>query len=90
MTQTRGFQLPALAASPDGRLDLLYYDRRADPRNIIKRGFRSSFSFDAGNPDLGSRLGLISDEHRTLGAWTDARAGTPATQKQDLMEAVPL
>ncbi|MHB8660190.1 MAG: sialidase family protein [Solirubrobacteraceae bacterium] len=104
--------LPALSVAPNGRLDVLYYDRRADPRNIINevslqssfdhgktftpslmlssRGSDSRIGFGAkeGLPDLGSRLGLISSEHRALGVWTDTRAGTPATQKQDLAEAV--
>lgn len=104
--------LPKLAVSPDGRLDVLYYDRRLDATNIENnvslqssfdegRSFTpalrlSSHPFDSrigfgakeGLPDLGSRLGLISSEGGALGVWTDTRAGTPETQKQDLAKAV--
>ncbi|MGI8414557.1 MAG: sialidase family protein [Solirubrobacteraceae bacterium] len=104
--------LPKLSVAPDGRLDALYYDRRADPRNIMNevslqssfdhgrtfsphvtlssRPFDSRIGFGAkeGLPDLGSRLGLISDARSALGVWTDTRAGTAATQKQDLAEGV--
>ncbi|MDQ6746458.1 MAG: glycoside hydrolase [Actinomycetota bacterium] len=103
--------LPKLGVAPDGRLDVLYYDRRTDPANITTRvSLQSSFdqghsfthavalssrSFDSrigfgareGLPDLGSRLGLISEDRFALGAWTDTRAGTPATQKQDIAAA---
>ena len=103
--------LPKLAVAPDGRLDVLYYDRRSDPANIMTRvSLQSSFdhgqsfthavtlssrSFDSrigfgakeGLPDLGSRLGLISENRFALGAWTDTRAGTAATQKQDIADA---
>lgn len=103
--------LPKLAVAPDGRLDILYYDRTADPHNVMNEVSLQS-SFDHGNtftppvrlssrpfssrigygakeglPDLGSRLGLISDNRAALAAWTDTRAGTPATQKQDLADA---
>ncbi|MDP1846431.1 MAG: sialidase family protein [Solirubrobacteraceae bacterium] len=104
--------LPALAMAPDGRLDVLYYDRRADRRNVLNEvSLQSSFdhgrtftpslllsgaNFDArigfgakeGLPDLGSRLALISDDHAALGVWTDTRGGTPATQKQNLFQAI--
>jgi len=128
--------LPKLGVAPNGRLDVLYYDRRADPptpkptntpppRASNKRRARpgnpgnvlnnvsiqssldagktfspsvrlSSRSFDSrigfgakeGLPDLGSRLALISDNKFALGLWTDTRAGTPATQKQDLAQAL--
>lgn len=101
--------LPKLSVAGDGRLDVLYYDRRADrPRDIMNEvSLQSSFDagrsfgprlrlssrpFDArigfgakeGLPDLGSRLGLVSDERGALGVWTDTRSGTPATQKQDI------
>jgi hypothetical protein len=100
--------LPNIAVAPDGRLDVLYYDRRADPKNIMNEvSFQSSFDggktftsaldlttrpFDSrigygakeGLPDLGSRLGLVSGEGRAIGLWTDTRAGSPRTQKQDL------
>ena len=104
--------LPAVAVAPDGRLDVLYYDRRADLRNVLNevslqssadhgRTFTpalrlSSANFDArigfgakeGLPDLGSRLALLSDDRAALGVWTDTRGGTPATQKQNLFQAV--
>jgi hypothetical protein len=103
--------LPQLAAAPDGRLDVLYYDRRHDPANIMNvvslqssfdhgqtftravqlssRSFSSQIGYGAkeGLPDLGSRLGLISGNRWALGVWTDTRAGTPATQKQDIAQA---
>jgi hypothetical protein len=103
--------LPKLAVAPGGRLDVLYYDRRADRANLMNevslqssfdggetftpsvrlssRPFDSRIGFGAkeGLPDLGSRLGLVSDERAALAVWTDTRAGTPATQKQDLASA---
>ena len=104
--------LPKLAVAPDGRLDVLYYDRRRDRRNVMNdvslqssadsgetftpslrltsRSFDSRIGFAAkeGLPDLGNRLGLVSDDRFALGVWTDTRSGTPATQKQDLAAAV--
>ncbi|MDP1849066.1 MAG: sialidase family protein [Solirubrobacteraceae bacterium] len=104
--------LPRLAVAPDGRLDVLYYDRRADAENVMNHvSLQSSFdhgesftsalrlssqAFDStigfgrkeGLPDLGSRLALISSDRAALGVWTDTRAGTPATQKQDLAQGV--
>ena len=105
--------LPKLSVAPDGRLDVLYYDRRADRRRnvmnqvslqssadagetftpalaLASRSFDSRIGFGAkeGLPDLGSRLGLVSDDRWALGLWTDTRSGTPATQKQDLASAV--
>jgi hypothetical protein len=55
----------------------------------------TSESFDArigaggeqGLPDLGSRLGLTSDDDGAVAAWTDTRAGTDASHKQDLRGA---
>jgi len=103
--------LPKLGVAPNGRLDVLYYDRRADRKDIMNRvslqsssdagqsfsravalssrAFDSRIGFGAkeGLPDLGSRLGLLSDDRRALGLWTDTRAGTPATQKQNLQQA---
>ena len=57
---------------------------------LASRSFDSRIGFGAkeGLPDLGSRLGLISDDRWALGLWTDTRSGTPATQKQDLAAAV--
>jgi hypothetical protein len=103
--------MPKVAVAPDGRLDVVYYDRRSDPKNIdnhvslqssfdagktfspalrlSSRQFSSKIGFGAkeGLPDLGSRLGLVSDDRQALPLWTDTRAGTPATQKQDLAMA---
>ena len=102
--------LPALAVAPDGRLDVLYYDRRADRRNVrnhasvqssfdrgetftpalrlSSRSFSSKIGFGAkeGLPDLGSRLALVSDDQSAMGVWTDTRAGTRKTQKQDIAQ----
>lgn len=39
---------------------------------------------ERGLPDLGSRLGLVSDASRVLAAWADTRAGTVASNKQDI------
>ena len=55
----------------------------------------SSRSFDArigagseqGLPDLGSRLALTSDRDGATAVWTDTRAGTDASHKQDLRTA---
>jgi len=104
--------LPQLAVAPNGRLDVLYYDRRSDRQNIFNqvsfqsssdhansfvpsvrlssRPFDSRIGFGGKNglPDLGSRLALLSDKHRTLAVWTDTRAGTSASNKQDLSRAV--
>ena len=57
---------------------------------LTSRSFDSRIGFGAkeGLPDLGSRLGLISDDRFALGLWTDTRAGTFATQKQDLAQAL--
>ncbi|MGH9281552.1 MAG: sialidase family protein [Acidimicrobiales bacterium] len=100
--------LPRLAVAPSGRLDVVYYDRRADPSNVRNEvSYQTSFdgagsftprlrlttgSFDSrigfgsvrGLPDLGSRLGLLAGEERSLAVWTDTRAGLPETGKQDL------
>jgi hypothetical protein len=103
--------LPKLAVAPDGRLDVVYYDRTADPHNVMNevslrssfdhgrtftttvrlssRPFSSRIGYGAreGLPDLGSRLGLVSDNRAALAVWTDTREGTPGTQKQDLADA---
>lgn len=103
--------LPRLAVAPNGRLDIVYYDRRADRQDVfnevslqssfdggssfVARHSLSSRTFDSrigfgsrrGLPDLGSRLGLLSDDDRARAVWTDTRAGTPASNKQDLAQA---
>jgi len=104
--------LPQLAVAPDGRLDVVYYDRRSDKDNglnhasiqssvdagesfssstrLSSRRFDSRIGFGGKNglPDLGSRLALLSDKQRALAVWTDTRAGTRASNKQDLSRAV--
>ena len=100
--------LPKLAVAPDGRVDVIYYDRRRDPANVLNevsyqyseddgdsfsdrirlsdRQFSSriGFGLERGLPDLGSRLGLVSDDRRAYGVWTDTRAGSRRTAKQDI------
>lgn len=104
--------LPRLAVAPNGRVDVVYYDRRADPKNVMNhvslqwstdngrswrprlrlsdRAFDSRIGFGSERelPDLGSRLGLVSTAQRALAVWTDTRAGTQASNKQDLARAV--
>ena len=103
--------LPRAAVAPDGRLDVVYYDRRADlagrrnevslqssgdggrsfgPRlRISDRSFDAGIGFgsERGMPDLGSRLALDSSDEAALAVWTDTRAGTEASNKQDLARA---
>ena len=103
---------PKLDVAPDGRLDVLYYDRRADRRNVMNEvSFQSSFDsgesftnrlllsnkpfssrvgfgFERELPDIGSRLGLESTSERALAVWTDTRAGTTETKKQDIAQTV--
>ena len=50
--------LPAIAAAPDGRLDVMYYDRRADRRNL-RNGVSLQSSFDHGKT-FGPALRLSS------------------------------
>ena len=104
--------LPKLAVAPDGRLDIIYYDRRDDPANIVNqvslqtsrnhgRTFTprvriSDSGFDSrvgpgserNLADLGSRIALASATGRALAVWTDTRAGTDVTSKQDLARAI--
>ena len=104
--------LPALAVSPGGRLDVVYYDRRRDPQDaqndvsfqsstdggrsfhralrLTDRAFDSGIGFGAerGLPELGSRLALVSSRNRSLAIWPDTRAGTVASGKQDLTQAL--
>jgi hypothetical protein len=100
--------LPALAVAPEGRLDVIYYDRRADPHNKLStvslqssfdegrtftprvtlsdRAFNSQIGAgsERGLPDLGSNLTLDSTATQALAAWTDTRAGTVLSNKQDI------
>lgn len=105
--------LPRASVAPDGRLDIVYYDRRSDSRNNIMNDVSLQYSTDRGEtfsprlrlndkafdsrigfgserdmPDLGSRLALLSTESRTMAVWTDTRAGSEASGKQDLARAV--
>lgn len=99
---------PALSVAPNGRLDLVYYDRREDPKDILNEvsyqasfdegesfservpisdesfSSRIGFGSDRGLPDLGSRLGLVSTDERAMAVWSDTRAGTLRTSKQDI------
>jgi hypothetical protein len=43
---------------------------------------------ERGLADLGSRLASLSTSDRTLAVWTDTRAGTKDSAKQDIMRAV--
>ena len=103
--------LPRLDVAPDGRLDVVYYDRRSDTKDVMNEvSLQSSFdegqSFDArirlsgqdfdsrvgyGNeremPDLGSRLGLVSDRESALAVWSDTRSGSIDSNKQDIGSA---
>lgn len=104
--------LPQLALADGGRLDVAYYDRRRDPRDVRNEvSFQSSWdggrhftrrlvlsgrSFDSrigfgserGLADLGSRLGLVAGRRAALVVWTDTRAGTRSSGRQDLAQAV--
>ena len=104
--------MPQLALADDGRLDVAYYDRRADPddvRNSVSvqssfdggrsftphaavsdRSFDSRIGFGSEREmaDLGSRLALVAGRHASLAVWTDTRAGTEASGKQDLAQGV--
>ena len=42
---------------------------------------------ERGLPDIGSRLGLVSEPASALAAWTDTRAGTVSSNKQDIAVA---
>lgn len=109
LVRDRSSERPAVA--PDGRLDVLYYDRSADTRNVMNQvSFQSSFDHGdtfsravrlssrpfssrigygarEGLPDLGSRLGLVSEDARRWRCGPTPGPGTPATQKQDLADA---
>jgi hypothetical protein len=54
----------------------------------LRRQSRVGFGSERGLPDLGSRLGLLSNDSRALAVWTDTRVGTPASGKQDISSAV--
>lgn len=48
---------------------------------------RVGFGSERGLADLGSRLGLVSDNDGALAVWTDTRNGTDASSKQNLYAA---
>jgi hypothetical protein len=48
---------------------------------------RIGFGSERGLADLGSRLGLESDDDGAVAVWSDTRAGTDASSKQDLYVA---
>lgn len=104
--------LPKIAVAPNGRLDVLYYDRR-DDRNDQLNDVALQASFDHGKsfkgstrlsdrsfdsrigfgsernlPEIGTRLGLVATDAGALALWTDTRAGSQASNKQDLARAV--
>ncbi|MGH9179146.1 MAG: sialidase family protein [Acidimicrobiales bacterium] len=65
--------------------------RSFGPRVAVSdRSFDAGIGFgsERGLPDLGSRLALVSDADRARVVWTDTRAGTVASGKQDLAVAV--
>jgi hypothetical protein len=100
--------LPKLAVAPNGRLDVVYYDRRSDPEDVMNevslqssfdhaRSFSESiplsnelfdprigYGSERNLPDLGSRLGLLADNSSAYAVWTDTRAGSVDSNKQDL------
>lgn len=104
--------LPQIAAAPNGRIDILYYDRRADPDNVdtetslqatadggetftdrlavSDEPFDSRIGFGSYRdlPELGTQLALVSTDDHALGVWADTRAGSEASGKQDLTQAV--
>ena len=45
---------------------------------------RIGFGLERDMADLGSRLGLIANQSRSFAAWTDTRAGSLKTGKQDI------
>jgi len=53
---------------------------------LTDRAFDSQIGFGSERqmPDLGSRLGLVSENGGALAVWPDTRAGTQASNKQDL------
>jgi len=107
----RAQYLPRLAVAPNGRLDVAYYDRRADRRDVMNevslqsssdhgtsfggRVLLSARPFDSrigsgserNMPDLGNRLGLVSNDSTAIAAWSDTRAGTVDSNKQDIAGA---
>jgi hypothetical protein len=101
--------LPHMGISLAGRIDVVYYDRRDDPENVMNEVSLQS-SFDGGETfsrrvtltdrpfdsrigfgsqrdmaDLGTTLALLSTDDKAMAAWTDTRAGTEESNKQDIV-----
>jgi hypothetical protein len=56
-------------------------------RSLSSTGFSSQVRPSFGKfygTDFGTRLGLISDEHGAVAAWTDTRFGDQANGRQDV------
>ena len=70
----------SLQSSYDGGNEFLPRLRLSDRRFDSRVGYGS----ERGMPDLGNRLGLMSTGKRALAVWTDTRAGTRTSGKQDL------
>lgn len=70
----------SLQSSFDGGLSFTPHVLLSDRTFDSKIGFGS----ERGIPDLGSRLGLVSNRSSALAAWTDTRAGTVDSNKQDI------
>jgi hypothetical protein len=103
--------LPRVAVAPEGRVDVLFFDRRRDSANqrtdaylalswdrgksfsnlrLSERSFDARTGPDTGGRwpiDLGSRLGLVSDQDDAVAAWTDTRLGTELSGRQDIVTA---
>jgi len=60
-----------------------------EPVALASEAFDSRIGFgsERGLPDLGSRLGLLAAGDRATAVWSDTRAGTQASNKQDLYRA---
>jgi len=98
----RAQYLPKVSVAPDGRVDVIYYDRRSDPTNTFnnvsftwsddegqtfaparqlnRQPFDSRVGahypipyFSPNMVEFGGRLGMVSADGHTLGAWTDTR-----------------
>jgi len=69
-----------LASSDDGRS---FENVRVSSRSFDSRVGPSAASYL--EPDLGSRLGLVSFEDVALAVWTDTRLGSQASGRQDIV-----
>lgn len=101
--------LPAVSVAPNGRVDVVFHDRRHDPDNVMTDAYLA-YSHDGGEtfgnarisadsfdsqiglavadhlePDLGSRLAVVSWEDTALPIWTDTRLGERETDRQDIV-----